>query len=69
MLFKSFAKSVLDFGYLAWGPAFVSDADILERVESKATELVPPISYRMYDIKAGLRDSTGLSMRDAREVT
>ena len=64
LLFKSLVRSKLEYGNLIWGPFFKEDAKSIERVQRRATRMVPNLRHLEY--KDRLRQLNLPSMKHRR---
>jgi len=48
MLYKSLVRSHLEYAYSVWYPKRSIDVDKLERVQKRATKLIPELSNKPY---------------------
>ena len=47
-LFTSLVRPILEYGIVAWSPVYKKDADAIERVQRRATKLVPKLKLLPY---------------------
>ena len=47
-LYKTIVRPILEYGNIVWGPNYKLDEDLVEKVQRKATKLVPSIRHLPY---------------------
>ena len=47
-LYKTIVRPILEYGNVVWGPNYKLDEDLVEKVQRKATKLVPSIRHLPY---------------------
>ena len=47
-LYKSFARPILEYGNIIWGPQFILDQQSVEKIRRRATKLVSEIKDLQY---------------------
>ena len=65
-LYSTFIRPFLEFAVPVWSPILKSDCDIIERVQHRATKLVPSIRNLSYDDRLNALDLTTLAERRKR---
>lgn len=48
LLFKTMVRPILEYGNCVWGPVFCGDQDRIERVQRRATKMIPAIRHLPY---------------------
>ena len=48
-LYKAIVRPCLEYGNIIWGPTYKVDEDLIEKVQRKATKLVPSIRHLSYE--------------------
>ena len=48
MLYKSLVRPILEYGNPVWGPLFVTDQQAIEKVQRRATKMIPAIRHLSY---------------------
>ena len=48
-LYKAIVRPCLEYGNIIWGPTYKVDEGLIEKVQRKATKLVPSIRYLSYE--------------------
>ena len=48
-LYKAIVRPCLEYGNIIWGPNYKVDEDSIEKVQRKATKLVPSINHLPYE--------------------
>ena len=62
-LYVTFIRPLLEFAVPVWSPAFKCDIDLLERVQHRATRLIPSLRSLNYEKRLKALDLTTLSER------
>ena len=47
-LYKSLVRPIIEYNNVLWGPFYVSDNQKIERIQRKATRIIPSISHLSY---------------------
>ena len=63
-LYSTFIRPFLEFAVPVWSPILKSDCDIIERVQHRATKLVPSIRNLSYEDRLKALDLTTLVEED-----
>ena len=66
LLFKSLVRPHLEYGCCIWGPFSKADRKAVERVQRRATKLVPDLRHRPYTERLRLLDLPSLYYRRRR---
>ena len=48
-LYNTIVRPILEYGNVVWGPNYKLDEDLVEKVQRKATKLVPSIRHLSYN--------------------
>ena len=48
LLYKAMVRPLIEYGNVVWGPSYIGDQMILERVQKRATKLVPELRHLPY---------------------
>lgn len=48
LLYKAIVRPILEYGNQTWGPFNMADKKLLERVQRRATKLIPDLQHRPY---------------------
>ena len=65
-LYTSLVRCKLEYGYPAWAPMFRKDCELLERVQRRATKMVPSIKELSYEDRLKALNLPSLYYRRAR---
>ena len=65
-LYATLVRSKMEFAVQAWSPYLKKDIDMLEKVQRRATKLVPAISHLPYEERMKILDLTTLEERRRR---
>ena len=57
LLYKSLIRPILEYGNVVWGPRFKLDQHMLEKVQQRATKLVPFLYSYPYEERLHMLDS------------
>lgn len=49
LLYKSLVRPHLEYGNVAWGPFYKEDAKLVERVQKRATKIIPKLKAMRYE--------------------
>ena len=66
ILYKTIVRPLLEYGNQVWGPFNMSDKKLLERVQRRATKLVPEIRHQPYQGRLRLLKLPSLQYRRRR---
>ena len=66
VLFTSLVRPLLEYGQVIWHPHFTGDEDKIERVQRRATKLIPEISHLSYEDRLKFQDLHSLYYRRRR---
>ena len=66
-LYLSFVRPLLEFAAPVWSPIMKSDCDILERIQHRATKMVPSIRHQSYENRLKTLDLPTLDERRRRD--
>ena len=47
-LYKSLVRSVMEHGNIIWGPYYVTDKQVIEKVQRRATKIIPNLRHYFY---------------------
>ena len=67
LLYKALVRPHLEFGNVAWGPFNRADQLLVERVQRRATRLIPGLRHRPYEERLEALDLPSLLYRRRRE--
>ena len=65
MLYKVYVRPILEYGQEIWSPHFQKDIDMLEKVQRRATKIVPSLKDQPYEKR--LKDLGLYSLKDRRD--
>jgi len=65
-LYTSLVRPKLEYGYPAWAPMYQKDCELLEKVQRRATKLVPTVRDKPYEERLKTLDLPSLYYRRAR---
>ena len=66
MLYKTMVRPHLEYGSVIWSPHLKKDMDVIERVQRRATKLVPEIRHLSYEDRLRALDLPTLKFRRER---
>ena len=66
VLYTAYVRPILEYGSVAWSPFRKHDIGRIEKVQRRATKLVPCLKNKRYDERLKLLDLTGLEERRVR---
>ena len=66
LLFKSRVRPILEYGNTIWSPRFKKDSDEIERVQRRATKMVPGLSKMPYEDRLKILKLPSLKYRRER---
>ena len=68
MLYKSLVRSHLEYANSVWYPKRLTDVDKLERVQKRATKLIPELSNKPYKDRLMALNLPFLNIEDTEEI-
>lgn len=65
-LYKTYVRPLLEYSYQVWNPYFIKDIELLEKVQRRATKMVPSLRNKPYENRLDALGLTTLEQRRRR---
>ena len=63
ILYKSLVRPVMEYANVVWGPNYIGDCQMLEKVQRRATKCIPELFNLEYDDRLSALNLPSLSYR------